>query len=512
MNGLIYTRVSSKEQIERTSLATQENECQALARKQQVVVIEECIFREEGESAKVADRTELQRLLRYVRDNKDKVDILYIWKIDRLSRNLGDYYGIKVALSRYNVKIVSVTEPIEDDPVGRFLEAILAAAAQFDNEIRAMRTIGGMRARVEQGEWPHDVAIGYIKQDRRVVPDKKFAPIIKDILIKFSEGGYTYTQIAQYAFSKGVMTKSGKPKSTDAMKSILRNYIYAGYTVNKLASEPKKGKHKALVELEIIQKNREIIDGTVHNYSLQGDDLFPLRGTLLCVNCGQKLTASQPKGQSGEHFPAYHCNRGTCTKKKTGKRASRGADVVHEDFRKLLRALAPLDKNVAQLYKKIVVRVWNDQFGKTIESIRDVESRISKEETFKASIGKKFIEDKITEEERDLQVNAVTSRLVGLESDLKELKKYKEENQSIIDNAMEFIENPESFWNHASTPVKKLVQRFIAPEGIPYDFETGYGTIRNIESYLLIQKIAPKGDLNMHLVAATGIEPVTLGL
>ncbi len=70
--------------------------------------------------------------------------------IDRLARNLGDYYGIKVALAKYGVKIISVTEPIDDDPGGRFLEAILAAAAQFDNEIRAIRSLTGMRMRVER--------------------------------------------------------------------------------------------------------------------------------------------------------------------------------------------------------------------------------------------------------------------------------------------------------------------------------------------------------------------------
>lgn len=512
MNGMIYTRVSSKEQVERTSLDQQEKECQAFARKYNVVVLEECIFREEGESAKIAARTELQKLLQYVRKNKDKVDTLYIWKIDRLSRNLGDYYGIKVALSRYGVKIVSVTEPIDDDPVGRFLEAILAAAAQFDNEIRAIRTTGGMRARVEQGEWPHDAPIGYIKRDKHVVKDPKFAPIIADVLTKFSEGGYNYTDISEYAFSKGVMTKSGKPKPTEAMKAILRNYLYAGYTVNKLSPEPRKGRHEALVSLEVIQKNRDIILGTIHNYSLQGDDLFPLRGTLLCANCNEKLTASSPKGQSGERFPVYHCNRSTCTKKKTGKRASRGIDIVHEDFRKLLRAVTPLDQGTAKLYKQIVVRVWNDQFEKTVDSIRDVETRMSREETFKSSITKKFIEDKITDEERGLQMAAVESKLADYRRELEELKKYKDENESIIDNAMEFIENPESFWNHAATPVKKIVQQFIAPNGIPYDFETGYGTMRDVQSYLLIQKIAPKGDLNMHLVAPTRIELVTSGL
>lgn len=147
-----------------------------------------------------------------------------------------------------------------------------------------------------------------------------------------------------------------------------------------------------------------------------------------------------------------------------------------------------------------------------LNSIKDMEIRIAREEQFKASITKKFIEDKLTQEGKNLQTAASAKKLSDRRDDLEELEQYKDGNESLVDNAMEFIENPESFWNHAFTPVKKLVQQFIAPEGIPYDFETGYGTMRDIESYLLITKIAPKGDSNIHLVAATGIEPVTLGL
>jgi site-specific DNA recombinase len=147
--GIIYTRVSTREQAEkRLSLENQEKECKALARKQDQLVPDANIFSDKGESAKVIDRPELQRMLRFVQTNKGKIDVLYIWKIDRLARKLGDYYGIKVALGKYGVRIISVTEPIEDDPVGRFLEAILAAAAQFDNEIRAIRSVTGMRMRV----------------------------------------------------------------------------------------------------------------------------------------------------------------------------------------------------------------------------------------------------------------------------------------------------------------------------------------------------------------------------
>jgi site-specific DNA recombinase len=369
-----------------------------------------------------------------------------------------------------------------------------------------------MRARVEQGGWPHSAAIGYMKQNKRIVIDPLYGPIVKELLMEFSKGGYNYTDLSELAFSRDIKTKSGKPKTTDQMKRMMCNYIYAGYTVNKLASKPIKGKHTALVSLEVIQRNIDIVHDTIKNYSLHGDDLFPLRRTLLCVICNQTMTGSPVRGHGGS-YPLYFCTRKTCTKKATGRsRVSQGVDIVHEDFRKLLGSLKPLDSNVASLYKTIVMRVWNEQFDKSIEAINDLQRRIRRQEEFKSSITKKFIEDKISAEEKALQTDAAESELFELRREFEELSMHKESSEKLVDNAMEFIENPEKFWNHATTPVKKLIQQFIAPNGLPYDFETGFRTPDGIESYLLIRKITPKGDLNTNLVAATGIEPVTLGL
>jgi len=400
--GAIYVRVSTKEQAEnQTSLDTQKRECRNFARKNNVTVPEENLFEERGESAKFIDRTELQRLLEFVKQNKDKVSVLYIWKIDRLARNLGDYYGIKVALAKYGVKIVSVTEPIDDDPVGRFLEAILAAAAQFDNEIRAIRTITGMRFRVEQGSWPHSAPIGYKKVDKRVVPDPKFAPIITDVLLKFSTGTYSQAEIARYAFDKGVQTKSGRPKSVDAMKKILQNLIYAGYTRNKLSPKINKGRHKALVNEEVIHKNIDLISGSKKAYVLRGDDIFPLRGTLLCSNCGHNLTASQSRGRGGL-YPLYHCNQPTCKKKITGKKASADADIAHKDFREALTKLPSLD-GISKLYRRVMVSAWNDEYGKAVENAEHIHSEITNYRQLRQGVIEKFALDKITEEERMLR-------------------------------------------------------------------------------------------------------------
>ena len=145
MNAVIYCRVSSKEQIEGTSLESQEAACRDYAQSKGMPVLK--VFVEQGESAKFADRTQLLELVDFCRQNKGTVEILLVWKIDRFARNIADHYSIKTTLLKYGVRIVSVTEPIDSDPTGKLMEGVLASVAQFDNDVRAMRTVQGFGAR-----------------------------------------------------------------------------------------------------------------------------------------------------------------------------------------------------------------------------------------------------------------------------------------------------------------------------------------------------------------------------
>jgi site-specific DNA recombinase len=509
--GIIYIRVSTKEQVDKTSLDTQEKECRAFARKNNVVIPEGNVFEERGESAKFIDRTELQRMLRFVKENRGKIKVLYIWKIDRLARNLGDYYGIKVALAKYEVKIISVTEPIDDDPVGRFLEAILAAAAQFDNEIRTIRTTAGMRATVEQGGWPHSAPIGYLKKDGKIVADKHFGPIIRDILEKFSTGMFTKADMAQYAYEKGVMTKSGRVKSDEAMRKILSNLIYGGYTKNKLSTKITRGLHKPLVSDEVVYRNIDILEKRKKTLVFKGDELFPLRGgTLLCSNCNKPLTASTPKGNGGL-YQKYHCARPTCTRKKTGKKTTADAEIVHKEFRELLQQMRPLSK-LSNIYKTITVRTWNEEYGAAVENAKRIEKQISDLRALRQGVIAKFSMDKITEEDKNAQIATIADKIAGLQETRVEADAYIEEREGIIDDAMTFIVTPDIFWNRASLQVKQAVQKLLFPKGIVYDFETGFGTAESLQTYLLLQKMAENSAKKIDLVAASGLEPLTPGL
>jgi site-specific DNA recombinase len=98
MNGIIYCRVSSKEQVEGTSLESQEMACREYAQRNQIDVVK--VFVERGESAKFADRTQLLELLDFCRLPENVIRTLLVWKVDRLARNVGDHFNIKASLSK----------------------------------------------------------------------------------------------------------------------------------------------------------------------------------------------------------------------------------------------------------------------------------------------------------------------------------------------------------------------------------------------------------------------------
>ncbi len=120
-NGIIYIRVSSDEQVKGTSLKEQEEFCLKYCNETGITVAG--IFREEGASAKSADRPVFLSAIEYCRTNK--VETFVVWKCDRFARNMSDHYAVKTALLKYGTKLDSVTEQIGDDATGKLMEDMM---------------------------------------------------------------------------------------------------------------------------------------------------------------------------------------------------------------------------------------------------------------------------------------------------------------------------------------------------------------------------------------------------
>ncbi len=151
MQAVIYCRVSTKEQVTNLSLPTQLKACREYCRRNDYQ--EAQVFIEEGESAKTADRPELQRLLSYCRVNKRRINVLVVYGVSRFSRDRHDHVVLRALLKSLGITIRSVTEPIDDTPTGALMEGIISTIAQFDNDVKAERTKAGMREALGRGRW-----------------------------------------------------------------------------------------------------------------------------------------------------------------------------------------------------------------------------------------------------------------------------------------------------------------------------------------------------------------------
>ena len=134
-NDIHYYRVSSNEQVLGFSLDTQEKFCRELSQKDGYDVLK--TWREEGESAKTADRTQLQLMIKFCEQHKKQIARLVVYKVDRLSRSTADYLALKASFNKLGISVVSATEKLEDTPGGKFYETLLSAAAEFDNNVRS---------------------------------------------------------------------------------------------------------------------------------------------------------------------------------------------------------------------------------------------------------------------------------------------------------------------------------------------------------------------------------------
>ena len=160
VGAVIYVRVSTKEQTENLSLPTQLRACEEYCRRQGYEILER--FHEEGESAKTTDRSQLQALLKYCRTHKGKVHFVVVYNLTRFAREKYDHFALRAHLKSLGISLRSATEPIDDTSTGKLMEGVLAAFAQFDNDVRSERTLAGMRAALALGRWTFKAPIGYL--------------------------------------------------------------------------------------------------------------------------------------------------------------------------------------------------------------------------------------------------------------------------------------------------------------------------------------------------------------
>ena len=308
---------------------------------------------EEGESAKTTDRTKLIELLDYCRENKGKINHVVVYRIDRFSRQQYDYVVLAAQLKKYGATIKSATEPIADDSTGKLMEHILSAFAQFDNDVRAERTVAGMKAALESGQWTFGVPIGYCRKvdvagRDSIEPDPVGGRLVRQAFELYATGLHKKAEVLRKLIVAGLRTRGGKKLTPQTFQQLLRKPIYAGLLSFSWGIDGVKGDFEPLLSTELFDRVQSVLDGraltiTPHNRNHRD---FPLRRFAACAGCGTPITASWSKGR-GQRYAYYRCRKSGCLAIKMPK------DQFEREFAEYLDGLRPKPEYV-RLFREIV--------------------------------------------------------------------------------------------------------------------------------------------------------------
>lgn len=502
-NCIVYTRVSTDEQVLNLSLETQEKSCREYAQRKGYEVKK--VFREEGVSAKSLNRPSLLKLLEYCRENKSDIDAVIVWAISRASRVTSDFLILNTTLRSLGIELDSVTEDISDTPEGKLVSTMMAAIAELDNNQRAKRTEIGIKAATEAGGWPHLAPYGYknakdVSGRPTLIIDEEKANRVVQLFDKYAEGNISLRELRNYAKSIGIRSRRGNPYNTQSISNMLRSKVYIGFIQSKNAPLPIKGLHQPIISRVLFSEVQKILEGRAHNYVKKNADYWPLRGFVRCNTCNKPLTGSSPKGRN-KHYPRYSCIH--CRSRLVKHPVSIDRDVLHGEFIKLLGTIR-LDDNHLQLFRTIVLRKWKREGDNAALKKREIQDEINKLEQERSKVVEYFLAEKLTFREKQAAVQRIDDRRIDLEMQISSTKIQVIESEKIIDYAIRFMQDVSQYWNDADIRAKRAFQELIFPSGVSYDFIEGFRTAKLHSSYGYIENIVRKND---NLVGPAGFEP-----
>ncbi|MEX6726066.1 recombinase family protein [Parapedomonas caeni] len=256
----VYTRKSTEEglEMEFNSLDAQREACEAYIASQKSEGWVELADRYDdgGFSGGTLDRPALKRLLADIEDGR--IDVVVVYKIDRLSRSLMDFAKLVEVFDRGGVTFVSVTQSFNTTTsMGRLTLNILLSFAQFEREVIGERIRDKIAASRKRGMWMGGfVPLGYEVRDRKLVINDAEAATVRMIFERFVEVG-SATALARALAAEGVRTRRGRLVDKGFLYKLLNNRVYIGDAVHKGTAYP--GEHEAIITRPLWDKVHGIL-------------------------------------------------------------------------------------------------------------------------------------------------------------------------------------------------------------------------------------------------------------
>jgi DNA invertase Pin-like site-specific DNA recombinase len=281
-----YARVSDRRQAETLSIPTQLDYIRRWCELEELELGP--AFVDAGESAKTADRTQLQRLLAYCRVHRSQVACVVVFRLDRWTRELRDYLVLSEELTRLGIPLRSVTESFAEDEDGEMHSLLTTLMAQWENRRKARRTREGMQFALQRGRWVWLAPLGYLNGSRggpSLLPDPERASLVEHGFELVASGAMSALAALDRLHELGLRTRGGHRLSRQSWSNMLRNPVYKGRLVKTSWGIEADADFEPLATPDTWRRVQLALDGRLRGPSTRRRDHpdFPSAGSAAAV-------------------------------------------------------------------------------------------------------------------------------------------------------------------------------------------------------------------------------------
>jgi len=294
------------------------------AKANNIILTKDHVFIDEGISGKRADkRPAFMQMIATAKTKPKPFDVILVHKFDRFARSREDSVVYKSLLKREaGVKVISITESIEDDKFSVILEAMLEAMAEYYSLNLAEEVKKGMTEKASRGELQSTPSFGYKAESGKLVIIPEEARLVKFIFEQFASGEMGMRRLASYMNDIGVKSHRGNVFENRSIEYILNNPVYIGKlrwtpterarrNYNHLDTIISDSTHEPIIDIELWERTQKALKQTKELYKPRTKTEAPIRswlkGLIRCGNCGMLLTATK-----NGYFQCNGYSRGAC--------------------------------------------------------------------------------------------------------------------------------------------------------------------------------------------------------
>lgn len=309
-----YIRVSTEDQLE-FSPDSQLHKIQEYVKAHQLILPESYIFIDEGISGRSAKkRPAFMKMIQMAKQKPQAFSQILVWKFSRFSRNRQDSIFYKSMLwKECNIRVISITEPLNNDPTSILIEALLEAMDEYYSINLAQEVQRGMNEKFLRGGVVSPPPFGYLMGKNTYMIDEKNGPLLQMIFEDFLMGS-SYREIAEKLNHMNIKTARKNDFQARSIKYILQNPVYIGKQRRKSTSPALvSAAHTPLISEEIFEKVQDKIQQlekqySKYSYSYENKSPFMLSGLVRCSCCNSTLTSSK----KGKNLQCHKYTKGLC--------------------------------------------------------------------------------------------------------------------------------------------------------------------------------------------------------